>query len=77
MFHMNTLVLRLAVLTLLVPASLAQQSYVERMDASFARRSPRAGEQLPDAAGYTADGKPFSLRETRGKLTVLVTGCIT
>lgn len=74
---MYSIFLRLAVLSLVVPAAMAQQSYVERMDAGFARRSPHAGEQLPDALGYTADGKPFSLRETRGKLTVLVTGCLT
>ena len=54
-----------------------RSSYVQSMNERFAQRSPRAGEPLPDASGYTADGQPFALNELRGKLTVLVTGCLT
>jgi hypothetical protein len=32
---------------------------------------------LPDAEGFHGDGSPFALKDTRGKLTVLVTGCLT
>lgn len=63
---------------LAVPATArAQQTYVERMDAAFAQRAPRVGDMLPDAVAFTAEGKPFALQDTRGKLTVLVTGCLT
>ena len=55
----------------------AQQSYVERMNEGFNERAPHTGDMLPDASAFTADGKPFALKETRGKLTVLVTGCLT
>jgi len=55
----------------------AQQSFVDKMNQGFERRSPVAGEMLPDATGFTADGEPFALKDTRGKLTVLVTGCLT
>lgn len=65
-------------LTLAVSATAcAQQSFVDGMDKRFARRSPTAGDMLPDAEGFRADGSPFALRDTRGKLTVLVTGCLT
>ncbi|MFT6081036.1 MAG: hypothetical protein ACJAQZ_003104 [Planctomycetota bacterium] len=47
------------------------------MHQNFKNRSPKAGEMLPDAEGFHADGKPFALKDTRGKLTVLVTGCLT
>ncbi|MFN3241642.1 MAG: hypothetical protein ACE37K_09040 [Planctomycetota bacterium] len=47
------------------------------MNRRFATTSPKAGEMLPDATGFTMRGEPFALRDTRGKLTVLVTGCLT
>lgn len=76
MNNMSRLPLLLAVLTMAAPAC-AQQSDVERMNQGFKNRSPKAGEMLPDAEGFHADGKPFALKDTRGKLTVLVTGCLT
>ena len=76
MIYMSRLSLLLAALTMTVPAC-AQQSFVERMNQQFEGQSPKAGEALPDAAGFHADGTPFALKDTRGKLTVLVTGCLT
>lgn len=76
MIYMSRLSLLLVILTMTVPAC-AQRSQVERMNQGFKNRSPKAGEMLPDAAGFHADGKPFALKDTRGKLTVLVTGCLT
>ncbi|MCK5944088.1 MAG: hypothetical protein KAI24_19035 [Planctomycetes bacterium] len=61
----------------LAPIASAQQSMVDDMNRRFASRSPKVGEPLPDATGFTMTGAPFSLRDTRGKLTVLVTGCLT
>lgn len=55
----------------------AQQSFVDGMNKRFAGQSPAAGDMLPDASGFHADGSPFALKDTRGKLTVLVTGCLT
>ena len=76
MIYMSRLSLLLA--TLAMSASVcAQQSFVERMNEGFKNRSPKAGEMLPNAEGFHADGKPFALQDTRGKLTVLVTGCLT
>jgi len=68
---------RLPLLVLLASTACAQQTFVERMNARFEDQHPRVGEPLPDATGLTADGAPFSLAETRGKWTVLVTGCLT
>ncbi len=76
MIYMSRLSLLLVALTLAIPVC-AQQSFVERMNQGFKSRSPKAGEMLPDAAGFRADGTPFALKDTRGKLTVLVTGCLT
>ena len=61
----------------LASVACAQQSMVESMNRRFATTSPKAGEMLPDATGFTMRGEPFALRGTRGKLTVLVTGCLT
>ncbi|MFT4513208.1 MAG: cytochrome oxidase Cu insertion factor (SCO1/SenC/PrrC family) [Planctomycetota bacterium] len=76
MIYMSRLSLLLVAVTMSLPAC-AQQSFVDRMNKGFKNRSPKAGEMLPDAAGFHADGKPFALKDTRGKLTVLVTGCLT
>lgn len=76
MINMSRLSILLVALCALAPAC-AQQSFVERMNEGFKNRSPKAGEMLPDAEGFRADGKPFALKDTRGKLTVLVTGCLT
>lgn len=75
MIYMSRLSILLA--TLALASAGTAQSYVERMNKRFAGQSPKAGEMLPDAAGFHADGKPFALKDTRGKLTVLVTGCLT
>ncbi len=61
----------------LVVAATAQQSFTERMNARFEKKPPLVGDTLPDASGFTADGKPFTLASDRGKLTVLVFGCLT
>ena len=47
------------------------------MNADYLSEPPLEGERLPDAAGYDADGRPFALSDTQGKLTVLVAGCLT
>ena len=47
------------------------------MNARFAKKTPRQLEMLPDATGFAEDGKPFALADTRGKITVLVAGCLT
>ena len=63
---------------LAIPASIcAQQPFVDSMNKRFASRSPAAGDMLSDAEGFHGDGSPFALKDTRGKLTVLVTGCLT
>lgn len=51
--------------------------YRARMDADFLGEAPREGERLPDAQGFDAEGRPFALADTRGQVTVLVTGCLT
>ena len=61
----------------LASAATAQQSMVDGMNRRFASQSPKAGETLPDATGFTMAGEPFALKDTRGKLAVLVTGCLT
>ena len=76
MIYMSRLSLLLTALALSVPVG-AQQSFVEGMNERFKGQSPNAGEMLPDASGFHADGTPFALKDTRGKLTVLVTGCLT
>jgi cytochrome oxidase Cu insertion factor (SCO1/SenC/PrrC family) len=55
----------------------AQQSARGQLQSSFASKAPSIGAELPDASGYTADGKPFNLRELKGKYTVIVFGCLT
>ena len=76
MIYMSRLSLLLVTLAM-ASSACAQQSYVERMNEGFKKRQPKAGQMLPDAAGFHADGTPFELKDTRGKLTVLVTGCLT
>ncbi len=49
----------------------------QAMQAVFARSAPDVGQQLPDVAGYRSDGTKVSLRDLRGKYTVLVFGCLT
>jgi cytochrome oxidase Cu insertion factor (SCO1/SenC/PrrC family) len=55
----------------------AQQSARGQLQSGFAAKAPSIGSELPDASGYTADGKPFNLRELKGKYTVIVFGCLT
>jgi peroxiredoxin len=43
----------------------------------FDSASPKLGEPLPDVSGFTADGKPLSLRALKGDYKVLVFGCLT
>ena len=74
----------LAILPLLVSScsapgrsSPSQVSMHARMNEAFLAKAPRVGEPLPDAEGFDAQGKPFTLAETRGRVTVIVAGCIT
>jgi len=55
----------------------AQKSARGQLQSGFAAKAPPIGAELPDASGYTADGKPFNLRELKGKYTVIVFGCLT
>ena len=48
-----------------------------RMDKAFLDKAPRVGESLPDGAGFDEQGNPFHLAETRGRVTVIVAGCVT
>ena len=53
------------------------ESARERLNRRFKEASPPVGELLPDVSGYTADGKPVSLRGLKGEFKVLVFGCLT
>ena len=53
------------------------ESARERMVRRFDSASPKLGEPLPDVSGFTADGKPLSLRALKGDYKVLVFGCLT
>ena len=53
------------------------ESARERLNRRFNEASPPVGELLPDVSGYTADGKPVSLRGLKGDFKVLVFGCLT
>ena len=53
------------------------ESARERLSRRFNETSPPLGELLPDVSGYTADGKPVSLRGLDGDFKVLVFGCLT
>ena len=56
----------------------ARQLRERREDARFLfLLPPDFGELVPDVAGYTADGKPVSLRALKGDYKVLVFGCLT
>ena len=55
----------------------AQQSARGQLKSGFAAKAPSIGSELPDASGYTADGKAFNPRELKGKYTVIVFGCLT
>ena len=48
-----------------------------RMTASFLAKAPLEGDPLPDAEGFDEQGRPFALKETRGRVTVIVAGCVT
>lgn len=48
-----------------------------RMNESFLAKAPLVGDPLPDAQGFDENGQPFALSETRGRITVLVAGCMT
>jgi len=74
----------LATLTLLGPgcnapgrAPDAQATMHARMNEAFLEKAPREGDRLPDAAGFDEQGRPFALSETRGRVTVIVAGCLT
>ena len=51
--------------------------FAERYDRQFLKRDPKLGSTVPDLKAWDADGKPFELRSTRGKHTVIVFGCLT
>ena len=58
-------------------ASPKSESSRDRLNRRFNESSPDIGELVPDVAGYTADGKPVSLRSLEGDFKVLVFGCLT
>ncbi|MEC9007764.1 MAG: hypothetical protein VX311_11575 [Planctomycetota bacterium] len=58
-------------------ASPKSESSRDRLNRRFNESSPDIGELVPDVAGYTADGKPVSLRALKGDYKVLVFGCLT
>ena len=49
----------------------------DRLNRRFNDASPKLGSRLPDVVGFTADGKPISLRNLKGDYKVLVFGCFT
>ncbi|RMG35940.1 MAG: hypothetical protein D6725_11510 [Planctomycetota bacterium] len=61
------------------PGAAPKQGDAGRMSVvrSFERSAPAVGALVPDVKGYTADGKPFSMRDLKGQYTVLVFGCLT
>ena len=72
----------LAILPFLVsgcsaPGRSSKASMHDRMNETFLAKEPRVGDPLPDAEGFDAQGNPFALAETRGRVTVIVAGCIT
>ena len=64
-------------LPLLSAAAQEARTMTDRMNARFADKAPRVGDALPDAEGFTAAGEPFALSALRGRLSVLVFGCLT
>lgn len=48
-----------------------------RMNDAFLAKAPREGDPLPDARGFDEQGQPFALSDTRGRVTVIVAGCLT
>ena len=76
--------LGLATLPLLLPScgALGRSAEVEvamhaRMNEAFLAKAPLVGDPLPDAEGFDEQGRPFALSETRGRVTVIVAGCLT
>ena len=55
----------------------SEMEFVDRYENMFKNRPPLEGTNLPDARGYLADGSEFSIKQTKGKHTVLVFGCLT
>lgn len=53
------------------------ESSRDRLNRRFNESSPKIGELVPEVTGYTADGKPVSLRSLEGDYKVLVFGCLT
>lgn len=51
--------------------------FADRYERSFAKRDPLVGTMVADVTAYDENGEVFSLKQTRGKPTVLVFGCLT
>lgn len=76
--------LGLATLSLLLPGCSAPGGSLEaaltmhaRMNEAFLGKAPLVGDPLPEADGFDEQGRPFALSETRGRVTVIVAGCLT
>ncbi len=67
----------LAMAVLFGGASLQAQPSVRQPNATFPQVTNLQGQELPEVSVFTADGKPFSTAELRGRYTVLVFGCLT
>ena len=51
--------------------------FAEQYDQRFLKKKPKIGELLPEFKAFDEAGKPFELKQTRGRYTVLVFGCLT
>jgi cytochrome oxidase Cu insertion factor (SCO1/SenC/PrrC family) len=66
----------LTLATASLPAvTFAQQP--KKNEADFAKEKPAVGEQLPDLAVYSPEGKEVKLSSLRGQYVVLTFGCLT
>ena len=53
------------------------EEFADRYEKRFAPRDPKVGSIVADVSAYDEDGDEFALKQTRGKHTVLVFGCLT
>ena len=61
----------------LASAQEESQEFVDSYNESFLKRPPLIGETVPDVSVWTEKGEPMEFKQTRGKYTVLVFGCLT
>jgi cytochrome oxidase Cu insertion factor (SCO1/SenC/PrrC family) len=53
------------------------EEFADRYEKMFAPRDPKVGSTVADVSAFDEDGNEFALKQTRGKHTVLVFGCLT